>query len=361
MLERADGAEPGSFAAVGGAPDRRPSYTDTAVTAGASYSYRVAAVNGERHRHVQRRRERHRSRRQGRDAHRQHHGRTGRCFADTIYTLSGLREGDQRRDAHDPGRAPRSSATRRAGQLALDPPRRQDRRGGHRRRARSSSPRRKPAGQRAAGRLGRDHHHRQRHHQPDAAPCSPRVRQGDHRELLGRHRQRRQQRHAALRPHRVRRLRRLRRAPARSSTPSRSTRSGSGTTLEYVQTLAGLDDSFEWWGGAVDGRYLVSYESGDDHFDWTEGYRGRNQFLIALPEAPGSTRRRAPACSRPIREGFEADGCNGTGCDLGLRQPQPLLGAGVRELHPDRPGHRHDAHRRRATTAWCCAAAPAAT
>ncbi|MBA3316560.1 MAG: fibronectin type III domain-containing protein, partial [Gemmatimonadales bacterium] len=46
---------------------------------------------------------------------------------------------------------------------------------------------------------------------------------------------------------------------------------GSGTTLEFVQSLSGLDDSFEWWGGAVDGRYLVSYESGDDHFDWTEG------------------------------------------------------------------------------------------
>ncbi len=46
--------------------------------------------------------------------------------------------------------------------------------------------------------------------------------------------------------------------------------------------MTGLDDSFEWWGGAVDGRYLVSYESGDDHFDWTEGYQGRNQFLIAF-------------------------------------------------------------------------------
>ena len=68
---------------------------------------------------------------------------------------------------------------------------------------------------------------------------------------------------------------------------------GSGTTLEYVQSVSGLDDSFEWWGGAVDGRYLVSYESGDDHFDWTEGYRGRNQFLIAfqsvrIDPAPGT-------------------------------------------------------------------------
>ena len=92
---------------------------------------------------------------------------------------------------------------------------------------------------------------------------------------------------------------------------------GSGTTLEYVQSLAGLDDAFEWWGGAVDGRYLVSYESGDDHFDWTEGYRGRNQFLIAFQST-----RLDPAANAGVLatdpEGFEADGCNGNGCDLGF-------------------------------------------
>ena len=92
---------------------------------------------------------------------------------------------------------------------------------------------------------------------------------------------------------------------------------GSGTQLEYVQSLSGLDDSFVWWGGAVDGRYLVSYESGDDHFDWTEGFRGRNQFLIGfqstrLDPAPGT----GVLSTDP--EGFEADGCNGTGCDLGF-------------------------------------------
>ena len=92
---------------------------------------------------------------------------------------------------------------------------------------------------------------------------------------------------------------------------------GSGTTLEYVQSLAGLDDSFEWWGGAVDGRYLVSYESGDDHFDWTEGYRGRNQFLIGFQ----STRINPAAGAGVLAtdpEGFEADGCNGAGCALGF-------------------------------------------
>lgn len=93
---------------------------------------------------------------------------------------------------------------------------------------------------------------------------------------------------------------------------------GSGTTLEYIEVLSGLDDSFEWWGGAVDGRYLVSYESGDDHFDWSEGYVGRNQFLIAyqsqrLQPAPGA----GTVSTDP--QGIEADGCNGSGCTSGFR------------------------------------------
>lgn len=96
---------------------------------------------------------------------------------------------------------------------------------------------------------------------------------------------------------------------------------GKGTTYEYIQTLAGLDDSFEWWGGAVDGRYLVSYEAGDDHFDWTEGYHGRNQYLIGfqsarIQPAPGT----GGLSSDP--QGFEGDGCptGEAGCDNGNQQ-----------------------------------------
>ena len=33
-------------------------------------------------------------------------------------------------------------------------------------------------------------------------------------------------------------------------------------------------------GWAVDGRYRCFLRFGDDHFDWTEGYRGQNQFLM---------------------------------------------------------------------------------
>jgi hypothetical protein len=88
---------------------------------------------------------------------------------------------------------------------------------------------------------------------------------------------------------------------------------GSGTTMEYLQSLAGLDDSFEWFGGTVDGRYLVSYESGDDHFDTSEGYRGRNQFLIAFQSTYLTPRAGAGAVSTDP-QGFEVDGCNGGGC-----------------------------------------------
>lgn len=93
---------------------------------------------------------------------------------------------------------------------------------------------------------------------------------------------------------------------------------GRGTTYEYIQTFAGLDDSFEWWGGAVDGRYLVSYESGDDHFDWSEGYRGRNQFLIALQTQRIQPRPGTGGLSSDP-QGFEADGCptGEAGCTTG--------------------------------------------
>ena len=88
---------------------------------------------------------------------------------------------------------------------------------------------------------------------------------------------------------------------------------GSGTTLEYLQSMAGLDDAFEWFGGTVDGKYLVSYESGDDHFDSSEGYSGRNQFMIAFQSTFLTARAGAGAVSADP-QGFEVDGCNGGGC-----------------------------------------------
>lgn len=88
---------------------------------------------------------------------------------------------------------------------------------------------------------------------------------------------------------------------------------GSGTRLSYLEALYGLDDAFEWFGGAVDAKYLVSYETGDDHFDASEGYSGRNQFLIAFQSVRPDARPAAGSASTDP-QGIENDGCNGANC-----------------------------------------------
>jgi hypothetical protein len=88
---------------------------------------------------------------------------------------------------------------------------------------------------------------------------------------------------------------------------------GSGTRLSYLQSLYGLDDSFEWFGGAVDAKYLVSYEAGDDHFDASEGFTGRNQFLIAYQSVRPDARPAAGSASSDP-QGIENDGCSGANC-----------------------------------------------
>jgi hypothetical protein len=88
---------------------------------------------------------------------------------------------------------------------------------------------------------------------------------------------------------------------------------GSGTTVDHVQSLAGLDDSFEWFGGRVDAKYLVSYESGDDHFDASEGYQGRVQFMVAYQDTILPPRAFSGNLSSDP-QGIENDGCDaGTG------------------------------------------------
>jgi hypothetical protein len=97
---------------------------------------------------------------------------------------------------------------------------------------------------------------------------------------------------------------------------------GSGTKLSFLQAMAGLDDSFEFWGGAVDATNLVSYEAGDDHFDMSEGYHGRLQYLIAL-QSTRLTQRTGAGSPASDPQGIENDGCEGAGCTNG-RNTTPL-------------------------------------
>ena len=63
---------------------------------------------------------------------------------------------------------------------------------------------------------------------------------------------------------------------------------GNGTEVEYLQAYMGSDDGFEFFGGSVDVKHMVVTNCSDDSFDWTEGWNGRGQFLVAYQEASSS-------------------------------------------------------------------------
>lgn len=60
---------------------------------------------------------------------------------------------------------------------------------------------------------------------------------------------------------------------------------GRGTTIEYVETYCFADDGFEFFGGTVNTKYLVSAFNDDDSFDADMGYSGTNQFWFSI-QAP---------------------------------------------------------------------------
>ena len=97
---------------------------------------------------------------------------------------------------------------------------------------------------------------------------------------------------------------------------------GSGTRISYLQSMAGLDDAYEFFGGGFDGDHLVAYETGDDMFDMSEGFVGRLQFLIGFNSVQLTPRTGAGSLATDL-EGIENDGCNGSGCDNGFNQ-QPF-------------------------------------
>lgn len=61
---------------------------------------------------------------------------------------------------------------------------------------------------------------------------------------------------------------------------------GRGTTVDYVQVSYANDDSFEWFGGAVNCTHLVAYRGFDDDFDTDNGFSGKVQFGLVVRD-PG--------------------------------------------------------------------------
>jgi len=97
---------------------------------------------------------------------------------------------------------------------------------------------------------------------------------------------------------------------------------GSGTRASFLQTMAPLDDSYEFFGGGFDLDHLVAFETADDILDMSEGFVGRIQYVIGYNSVQLTPRTGAGFYATDL-EGIENDGCNGSGCDNGFNQ-QPF-------------------------------------
>jgi hypothetical protein len=68
---------------------------------------------------------------------------------------------------------------------------------------------------------------------------------------------------------------------------------GTGTSLDHVMVKHSKDDGFQFVGGTVNGKYLISYDNGDDNFDFDRGYTGSLQFIISYRPAAAKVGIRA--------------------------------------------------------------------
>ena len=60
---------------------------------------------------------------------------------------------------------------------------------------------------------------------------------------------------------------------------------GNGTVVENCEAYHGSDDGFEFFGGSVNVKNMVVVNCSDDSFDWTEGWNGKGENLVAFQEA----------------------------------------------------------------------------
>lgn len=77
---------------------------------------------------------------------------------------------------------------------------------------------------------------------------------------------------------------------------------GDATEIHHVQVSFCNDDAFEWFGGTVNAKHLVSYRNLDDDFDTDYGFSGQIQFglIVRDPDIADN-----PSVS--TSEGFESD------------------------------------------------------
>lgn len=81
---------------------------------------------------------------------------------------------------------------------------------------------------------------------------------------------------------------------------------GNKTVLEHIQVSYSGDDSYEFFGGTVNAKWIIAYRGWDDDFDTDNGYKGKIQFAVSL--------RDPNIADQSGSNGFESDNdATGTG------------------------------------------------
>lgn len=124
---------------------------------------------------------------------------------------------------------------------------------------------------------------------------------------------------------------------------------GAGTKINFIQVSYARDDSFEWFGGTSNHKYLVAFAGVDDDFDMDEGYAGKGQFFLGVRN-PSVFETAAGGTSN----GFEHDNNTGLGSASqvvpGVNNPTPetkpivsnvsLIGPWATATQASKPGHK---------------------
>jgi len=106
---------------------------------------------------------------------------------------------------------------------------------------------------------------------------------------------------------------------------------GNGTTVDYVQVSYGGDDGFEWFGGTVNGKHLVSFSTWDDDFDTDFGWGGNVQYGLVVrntfyADQSGSNSFESDNQGNGNTIAGICDGTTQTGCTRGVFSNITVLG-----------------------------------
>jgi hypothetical protein len=77
---------------------------------------------------------------------------------------------------------------------------------------------------------------------------------------------------------------------------------GKATQMDHIQVTQANDDGFEWFGGNVNAKYIISHRNIDDDLDVDFGFQGKIQFALVIRDSVHYDRG-----SGPTTNGFESD------------------------------------------------------